>query len=80
MIRCPHDDCGWRAVAPSRDAATQQFAEHVVAEHAREVDADVPEGMVQVKVEREGEWLTMTPTEARALHDRGDAEPHSDDG
>jgi hypothetical protein len=49
-------------------AAEEALAEHVVREHATEVDADVPEGMVQVRV-GDGEWRTMTPAAARAYHE-----------
>lgn len=66
-MRCRHDDCGWHAIAPSDPAARKQYAEHIVAEHAHEVDADVPEGMVEVHVD--GEWHTVTPAAAKVLHD-----------
>lgn len=69
MVRCSHDDCGWQAIAPSEDAAWDQYAEHLLAEHSRQVAADVPEGMVQVKLDRDGDWLTVTVEEAHELHD-----------
>jgi predicted small metal-binding protein len=69
MVRCSHDGCSWQAIAPSEAAAVEQYAEHMVDEHAREVEAEIPEGMVQVKLERGGEWITTTPEDARKLHD-----------
>lgn len=67
-MRCEHDGCGWHAVAPSDAAARDQYVEHVVAEHAREVDADVPDGMVQVRVDSDDEWITVTPEQAVTFH------------
>ncbi len=69
MLCCSHPGCSWRAVAPSRDAAWDQYAEHLVGEHARTVDADIPEGMVQVRFGTDEEWVTTTPEEAHRLHD-----------
>jgi len=69
MIRCSHPGCPWQAIAPSTAAARAQYAEHLVAEHATDVDADIPEGMVQVKLHEDGEWITTTIEEARALHE-----------
>lgn len=69
MIDCPYDGCSWQAIAPSEDAALAQYAEHMVDEHSKTVDADIPEGMVQVKLREGGEWITTTPEEARKLHD-----------
>lgn len=69
MKRCSHPTCSWQSIAPSEDAALAQYAEHLVAAHARDVDADVPDGMVQVKLREEGEWITATFEEARELHD-----------
>lgn len=69
MVRCSHPGCSWQAIAPSESAAWSQYAEHLVAEHARTVDADVPEGMVQVKLREGDEWITATVEEARELHD-----------
>lgn len=67
-------------MAPTEAAGVRQLATHVVTEHATEVDAEVPEGMVQVKLDAESEWLTVTPAEAQALHDRvhGSARPGDD--
>lgn len=68
MLACPEDDCGWQAVAPSRRAALAQLAEHLVAEHGTVVDADVPEGTVQVR--QNGEWTTVPVEDAtRDGHD-----------
>lgn len=71
MVRCHYPGCAWQAIAPSTAAAREQYLQHVVDEHAREVDVDIPEGMVQVKV-GDDEWRTVTPEEARRLHDRDD--------
>lgn len=68
MVRCSHHDCSWHAIAPSEDAAWGQYAEHLVAEHAKTVDVDIPEGMVQVRF-RDDEWITTTLDEARRLHE-----------
>lgn len=68
MYRCERPGCGWQSIAPSADAAFDQYVEHLVAEHAEQVDADVPDGMVQVRLDGDGEWLTVTPAEARRLH------------
>lgn len=58
--------CGWRPIAASFDEAERQLASHIVEEHAAEVDVSIPPGMVQVKVD--GEWMLMTPEEAREWH------------
>jgi hypothetical protein len=68
-MQCPNADCSWRAIAPSTDAAREQYARHVLEEHAREVDADIPEGKVQVKLHPDGEWFTTTRAVAKRLHD-----------
>lgn len=70
MLACPEADCGWRALAPSRRAALSQLAEHLVDEHGTVVDADVPEGEVQVR--RDGEWRTL-PVEEAAVDEEPDA-------
>lgn len=69
MIRCSHPGCPWQAIAPSEAAAWRQYAEHLVDEHAQDVSVDIPDGMVQVKLEADGEWITTTMEEARELHD-----------
>jgi predicted small metal-binding protein len=69
MVHCSHPGCSWQAIAPSENAAWTQYAEHLVEEHAETVDVDVPDGMVQVKLRADGEWITATPEEARELHD-----------
>lgn len=58
MHSCPHPDCGWTPIAPSAGAAREQYAAHLVADHAREVDVDLPEGTVQV-TDGDGEWTTL---------------------
>lgn len=78
-MRCHRPGCSWEAIAPSRAAAREQYAEHLVEAHATTVEADVPEGMVQVKSGDADEWTTVTVEEARRLHGehhegrRGDA-------
>ena len=70
MLSCSHDDCSWRPVAPSKDAARQQLAEHVVEEHSRSVDVDIPDGKIEVKFEKDGEWMTVTAEEANQLYEQ----------
>lgn len=75
MRQCPLPHCGWQAIAPSEEAASRQLEEHFLEVHTEEVDADIPEGMVQVRCGPDDEWRTMTPEEARAFHQalyRGD--------
>ncbi|WP_049907593.1 DUF1059 domain-containing protein [Haloferax elongans] len=69
MKRCSHPGCSWQAIAPSSDAAMAQYAEHLVEAHAKTVEADIPDGMVQIKLQEDGEWITTTFEEARELHD-----------
>lgn len=69
MVRCAYDGCGWRAIAPSETAAEEQYAEHIVTDHAEEVDAEIPDGMVQVRNGEDAEWRTMTLEQALAFHD-----------
>lgn len=69
MVRCSHPGCSWQSIAPSDDAAWTQYAEHLVEEHARAVDAEIPDGMVQVKRQEDGEWLTVTFDEAMSIHE-----------
>jgi len=54
-------------MAPTAAAGRRQLAEHLVAEHTDSVDAEVPEGKVQVSLDGE-EWVTVTVEEARRLH------------
>lgn len=69
MVRCTHPTCGWQSIAASAAGGREQLAEHLVAAHAREVDAeaDIPEGMVQVRVDGDDEWRTLSVEQARAL-------------
>ena len=69
MVHCTHDGCGWQAIAPSQAAAQRQYAEHLVSEHARETDANVPAGKVQVRIDDDDEWRTMTFEQATAFHE-----------
>ncbi|MFC7134157.1 MULTISPECIES: hypothetical protein [Salinibaculum] len=69
MVRCTRDGCGWESIAPSESAAQAQYADHLVTEHARRVDADIPEGMVQVRLDEGDEWRTMTVEQATAFHE-----------
>lgn len=66
MYRCSRPGCGWQSFAPAAEAAREQYVEHLVSAHTVEVDAEVPEGMVQLRLD--DEWVTVTPEEARALH------------
>lgn len=69
MVHCTHAGCGWQAIAPSAAAAKQQYAEHLVAAHATETDADIPDGKVEVRVDGDDDWRTMTFEQAKAFHD-----------
>jgi hypothetical protein len=64
MKRCSYPACSWQAIAPSPDAAWSQYAEHIVAEHSQPVDADVPPGMVQLRFDDDGEWITVSVEDA----------------
>jgi predicted small metal-binding protein len=75
-MRCLRPGCGWQAIAASRRAATEQYARHLVEAHSTEADAEVPEGMVQVRAGDTEEWQTVTVEEAKRLH----ALHHEDDG
>lgn len=66
MYRCSRPSCAWRSFAPAAAAAREQYVEHLVDAHTEDVDVDVPEGMVQLRID--DEWLTVTPEEARRLH------------
>jgi len=68
MRRCRHPGCGWQAIAPSDAVAREQYLEHLVREHAREVDASVPDGMVEVKADGDDEWELLTVEEAKERH------------
>lgn len=69
MVRCAYDDCGWQSIAPSEAAAEEQYAEHIVTAHTTSVDADVPDGMVEVRNGEDTEWRTMTLEQALAFHE-----------
>lgn len=69
-MRCSHRGCSWRSIAPSTTAAAEQYADHLVTAHATTVDADIPDGMVQIKLGSEGDWVTTTPEEAFEIHER----------
>lgn len=66
MYSCERADCGWQSIAPSEEAAFEQYVDHLLDEHTRVVEADVPEGTVQVRVG--DEWRTVARAEARQLH------------
>ncbi|MDG5775310.1 hypothetical protein VB773_10515 [Haloarculaceae archaeon H-GB2-1] len=70
MYHCRQPGCGWQAIAPSESAAREQYLAHLLDEHTTDVDADVPEGMVQVKLDAEADWVTVTVAEAKRLHER----------
>ena len=67
-LRCDVPGCGWTAVVPSEAAAEDRYREHLKDEHVSTVDAEIPDGMVQVRVD--GEWRNVTREEARAYHER----------
>lgn len=69
MVRCPRTGCRWQSIAPSEEAARTQYAKHLVAEHTTEVDAEIPDGMVEVRLGEDDEWRLMTVEEAKALHE-----------
>lgn len=84
MLRCHYVGCGWHALAPSERAAREQLDAHIAAAHVSEVDAEVPDGMVQVKTGDDDEWRTVPPEEAARLHERehdaGGDDPADDEG
>jgi hypothetical protein len=67
MKQCSRPNCGWQTFAPSPQVAREQYLTHLVEAHTQDVDADVPEGMVQVHV-GDDEWVTVSPDEATELH------------
>lgn len=69
MVRCSYEACPWQSIAPSDSAAQKQLAKHVVERHGVQVDADVPDGKVQVRFADDGEWQTVTAAEAKRLHE-----------
>ena len=71
MKRCTEPGCGWQSIAPSDAAAREQYLEHLVTEHSREVEASVPDGMVQVKTGEDAEWELLTVEEAKERHGDG---------
>lgn len=77
MVRCNYPGCGWQSLAPSEAAAREQFADHLVTAHAERVDAEIPEGMVQIRVDDSG-WREMTPEQASAFHDAVFADESAD--
>lgn len=77
MMQCSRPGCGWQAIAPSTAAAREQYLVHLVEAHTQDVDAEIPDGMVQVHV-GDDEWVTVSFDEATALHElqrSGDASP-----
>ncbi|KZN26361.1 hypothetical protein A4G99_21400 [Haladaptatus sp. R4] len=68
MIRCSQADCGWVAIAPSERAALNQYEAHLLETHVETVEAEIPDGYVQVRTE-DGEWKTMRAEDAREFHD-----------
>lgn len=67
MKQCSRPGCRWQALAPSSAAEREQYLDHLVDAHTQEVDAEVPEGMVQVHV-GDDEWVTVSLDEANELH------------
>lgn len=80
MIRCSYPACSWQSIAASAAGARQQYAEHLVATHAERVDAEIPEGMVQVRIDADDEWRTMTAEQATAFHQAVHAADDEDGG
>ena len=68
MRRCPHDGCGWQPISASRAGARDQLIDHLFEVHTHEVESSIPDGMVQVKTEADGEWRNVTVDDAKALH------------
>lgn len=70
-MMCDWDGCGWQAIAASITGAYDQYVEHVIDEHSTEVEIDeeIPEGMVQVKLGPDDEWRLVTVEQAKRLHD-----------
>ena len=78
MLHCEHPNCGWTAIAPSERVARERYVDHLLDEHTREVDAEIPEGTVQVKVGDDDEWTTVPLEEARQIREefhRGESTP-----
>ncbi len=71
MLRCSHPQCSWRAIAPSEEAAWPEYAQHLVETHSTTVDADIPEGMVQLKFDDDGDWITVSVEEAGEIQREG---------
>lgn len=53
----------------SGEGKNYHFDEYFVEAHAEEVEAETPDGMVQVQLEQDGEWITTTIEGARELHE-----------
>jgi len=69
MLDCPYPGCGWRAIAPSADAARWQVAEHVLNEHAHTDDGAVAEERFRIRLERDGDWITASLEPTREAHE-----------
>ena len=50
MIECSHHGCSWRAIAPATEAAWGQYADHLLADHSKTVEADIPENPLTVNL------------------------------
>jgi len=69
MSVCPHPDCDWRPIAPSSSGRLEKVVTHLVEEHAREVDGDVPDGGFEVRRDG-GDWEFVPRSGAEAVdHD-----------
>ncbi len=68
MIQCSQQGCGWVAIAPSKQSARRQYEDHILSEHVTTVEAEVPDGHVQVRTD-DGEWKTITKEQAREFYD-----------
>ncbi|MGM0590200.1 MAG: hypothetical protein ACQETI_01000 [Halobacteriota archaeon] len=70
MINCTRPGCRWQAIAPSVEAAQQQYAEHLASEHTSDVEVQIPDGMVQVRLDEDDDgWVTVSIEEAQELYD-----------
>lgn len=70
MRTCDHDGCTWRAVAPSAEAAREQYARHLVDAHGTTAESTIPQGYVEVRCRGADDWQTVTLEEAKRMHSR----------
>lgn len=70
MRPCEHAGCGWQAIAPSAEAAAEQYARHLIDDHGESVEADIPAGTVEIRERGDDGWRAVTLEEAKRLHRR----------